>query len=93
MMQHVLTSTTRNTLRRNIGAFSSSNTLQARLFVSAIQQEKEAENESFSKDVDKLKKYNPPIKTGKSGISIVCSICKNGFTCCLSIFTTCLILL
>ncbi len=34
-------------------------------------QEEEAAEESFSKKLEKIRKYNPPIKTGKRGISIV----------------------
>lgn len=33
--------------------------------------EEEAEAEPFRKKITDLKKYNPPIKTGKRGISIV----------------------
>lgn len=33
--------------------------------------EEEAAEEPFSKQINKLKKYNPPIKTGKRGINIV----------------------
>lgn len=33
--------------------------------------EEEAEVEPFRKKINELKKYNPPIKVGKKGISIV----------------------
>lgn len=74
----MLRSTTTSFARTQQRALQLARTSQWRAFASDSNhevkeptREEEAEVAPFRKNINQLKKYNPPIKTGKKGISIV----------------------